>query len=108
MTEILHNIRLCFENERVYYSQHFRREMKGEPFGQISEQDVYETVQLGEVIEEYPDDLPYPSALIFGQTKKGRPLHIVAAFDETEKFAILITVYQPIPDLWIDYRRRKL
>jgi hypothetical protein len=32
----------------------------------ITEADVREILQVGEVIESYPDDTPYPSRLILG------------------------------------------
>jgi len=32
--------------------------MKQEPFGEISEQEVYKAISTREVIEEYPDDTP--------------------------------------------------
>ncbi len=51
-------------------------------------------------------DKPYPSLLIFGKTNVGRPLRTVCSYNENEEVAILITVYQPNPDLWIDQKRR--
>jgi len=48
-----------------------------------------------EVIEDYPDDKYGSSCLIFGYTKAGRPL------------VKIITLYQPDPDLWIDFRVRR-
>lgn len=32
----------------------------------ISEDDVHQVLLTGEVIEEYPDDTPYPSRLVLG------------------------------------------
>jgi len=52
-------------------------------------------------------DKPYPSLLIFGKTSVGRPLHTVCSYNENEEVAIVITVYQPNPDLWIDHKRRR-
>ncbi len=60
-----------------------------------------------ELLEEYPDDRPYPSCLLFGFARSRRPLHLVAAYDEIERQAIVITVYQPDPGKWEGYRRRK-
>ncbi|MGO9014841.1 MAG: DUF4258 domain-containing protein [Dissulfurispiraceae bacterium] len=69
--------------------------------------EVYEAVCGGEVIEEYPEDTPYPSVLIFGKTLIARPLHIVCAYNKEDSMAIVITVYQPNPELWMEYKRRK-
>jgi hypothetical protein len=41
----------------------------------ISEADVRDVVENGEVIEQYPDDLPYPSRLMLG-IAQGRALHV--------------------------------
>lgn len=43
----------------------------------------------------------------FFQTPAARPSHIVCAYDEEDHMAIVITVYEPDPDLWIEFRRRK-
>ena len=36
-----------------------------------------------EIIEEYPDDFPHPSCLIFGHTKEKKILHIVVGSDNS-------------------------
>ena len=100
-------VRRCFERDRVLYSRHARREMRAEEFGAISDEEVNEAICAGEVIETYPEDSPYPSALIFGRTKAVRPLHIVCAYDRLDDRSVIVTVYQPDPDQWEDFRRRK-
>jgi hypothetical protein len=42
--------------------------MRQEEFGPITDQELYEAICTGEVIETYPDDTPYPSVLLFGTT----------------------------------------
>ena len=59
-----------------------------------------------EVIEDYPEDKYGPSCLIFGYTRAGRPLHIQCSYPSRPLIKI-ITLYQPDPDLWIDFRIRK-
>ncbi len=61
----------------------------------------------GETIESYIKDLPFPSALIYGDDKEGEPIHSVWAYDESKQIAILITAYKPDPDKWIDFRVRR-
>lgn len=61
----------------------------------------------GETIEFYPEDFPFPSCLIYGQNEKKEPIHSVWAYDEGKDMAILITVYRPDPNKWIDFRRRR-
>ena len=58
----------------------------------IGEADVKAVIGLGEVIQEYPDDVPYPSRLMLGWRRE-RPIHVVAAYDNQEKTDIVITVY---------------
>jgi len=73
----------------------------------ISEEDVRFVLDTGEMIEEYPEDTPYPSRLILGEREK-RPLHVVAAENTLSKETIVITVYEPDPDQWEPgFRRRK-
>lgn len=47
----------------------------------ISRADVKNGIASGEIIEEYPDDYPHPSCLIFGYTVNSRILYIVAGCD---------------------------
>ncbi len=105
---MINNIKACFENERLFYSAHARNEMEFETYGEIKENEVHEAVLSGKIIEAYPDDTPYPSCLINGRTLDGRPIHIVCAFSRDENIAIVITVYEPDPGLWIDFSRRKI
>ena len=73
----------------------------------LSYEEVYYSVLQGEIIEDYPNDTPYPSALIYGQTVIGDPVHSVWAFNPDNRWAVLITVYRPDPDQWIDWRKRR-
>jgi hypothetical protein len=100
-------IKDCFHRNAVLYTGHARREMQREEFGAISEQEVFEAVLSGEMIEDYPDDTPYQSALIFGTTDAHRPVHLVCAYAQEEQQVIVIPVYHPDPQRWDDYRRRK-
>ncbi|AEB68883.1 MULTISPECIES: DUF4258 domain-containing protein [Methanothrix] len=69
--------------------------------------EIYFSALHGVVIEEYADDSPYPSVLIFGQTFAGDPVHSVWAYSELNGWAVLITVYRPDPNRWIDCKVRK-
>jgi hypothetical protein len=97
----------CFKEERYLYSQHARAEMEAEELGEIRDQEVFEAVLAGRIIESYPEDKPYPSCLIYGRTVEDRPIHIVCAYAEDVNSVIIITVYQPRLDQWIDFERRR-
>jgi hypothetical protein len=71
---------------------------------QVSE--VREALMSGEIIEDYPDDKYGPSCLILGFTTNNRPLHVQIAYT-TEVPLKLITVYEPDPHEWIDFRMRR-
>ena len=74
---------------------------------QLTFDEVYFSVLHGEIIEDYPDDKPYPSCLIYGQTFSGDPVHSVWAFNDENRWAVLITVYRPNVNLWINFRERR-
>ena len=103
---MLIELQRCFQENRVLYTQHARREMRDEPLGRILEREVDEAVLTGEIIEDYPGDTPYASCLVFGCTHHGRPIHAVCAHVPEENRVIIITVYEPDPDSWIGFRRR--
>jgi hypothetical protein len=96
-----------FREERVSLTKHFIDEMLEEELGEISTSELIEAAADLELLKEYPDDKPYPSVLVLGFTKKGRPLHFVCARDDSRDVIILITIYEPREELWIDYRERK-
>lgn len=81
--------------------------MLNEEFGLISDAEVEQAILSGIIIEDYPEDKPYHSLLILGRTHSGRPLHTVAAWSEEENICILVTVYEPDPDLWIEFKTRR-
>ncbi|HLA05883.1 MAG TPA: DUF4258 domain-containing protein [Anaerolineales bacterium] len=72
----------------------------------ITVQELREAILDGEVIEDYPDDKYGPSCLVFGRTQSDRPLHIQCSHPSREILKI-ITLYQPDPEQWIDYKVRR-
>lgn len=57
--------------------------------------------QKGEIIRDYPDDSPCPSALFLGFANS-RPIHIVAAYNEANDMTHIITAYEPSPEFFTD------
>ena len=72
----------------------------------ISVQELREAIARGDVIEVYPEDKYGPSCLIFGMTSIGRPLHVQCS-DPSRPIVKIITVYEPDPALWIEFRVRR-
>ena len=60
--------------------------------------DVMYAVEHGEIIEQYPEDYPFPSCLIFGVTIAGKYLHAVVSLDDGHIY--LITAYYPSETDW--------
>lgn len=73
----------------------------------ISVEEVREVFGECEVIEDYPNDKYGPSCLVFGKANSGRPLHVQCSYPVRPLIKI-ITVYEPDPDLWIDFKTRRL
>ena len=67
---------------------------------------LLEAAPTFEVVEDYPDDKYSPSCLLLGFQKAGVPLHVQVSRARTPR-VIIITVYIPSPDEWIDHRRRR-
>ena len=69
-------------------------------------QQVLDVLTTGVTIESYPDDTPYPSALVFAMVS-GAPLHVLRATHPATGKIIVITTYVP-DDRWNpDFRTRK-
>lgn len=69
--------------------------------------EVFNTITPGEIIEQYPDDKPYPSCLVFSKLKGGDPIHTVWAFNQETQSSVLITIYRPDPEKWIGGKIRR-
>ncbi|MFH1228725.1 MAG: DUF4258 domain-containing protein [Planctomycetota bacterium] len=72
----------------------------------ITRQEMHEVIGSGEIIEDYPDDKYGPSCLISGWTKNGRYLHVQCSYPTRPKIKI-ITLYDPAPKEWIDFKIRR-
>ncbi|MFN0175031.1 MAG: DUF4258 domain-containing protein [Saprospiraceae bacterium] len=73
----------------------------------ISRDEVINVMENGEVIRQYFEDRPFPSALVLG-FPENRAIHVVVSFDETAEQIFVITAYEP--DLTIfepDFKTKK-
>ncbi len=100
----INNIIEAIRNKRIRITDHADEEAETD---KLTFDEIYFSVFNGEIIEEYPDDKPYPSCLIYGETFSGEPVHSVWAFNELTQWAVLITVYRPDPNKWIKWRKRR-
>lgn len=90
-------------NSRVRITDHADEEAFADD---LTYEEVCSSVIRGEIIEDYPNDKPYPSCLIFGKNVSGEPIHSVWAYNPKSLWAVLITVYRPDPQRWIDWKIR--
>jgi len=72
----------------------------------ISVQEIRNAIRAGEIIEDYPEDKYGPSCLIFGMTDSSRPIHIQCSYP-TRSIVKVITVYEPDPEKWIEFKVRR-
>jgi hypothetical protein len=85
------------ESEKINWSQHILKKMQKR---RIKINDIMVSIKNGEIIENYPDDYPYPSCLILGYNKEEKPIHIVCAVGNNKLW--MITTYYPDEKIWED------
>lgn len=86
----INNLQAYYEQERVIITIHAQERLRQRG---IRAKDVRNCVMTGEIIEQYPDDFPFPSCLIFGQSISGKIMHVVASDEGTG--SRIITAYFP-------------
>jgi len=64
----------------------------------ITVKDIRSAIMSGEIIENYPDDFPFPSCLVCGKSEKDTIIHICMS-DEGESSKV-ITAYFPSSEKW--------
>lgn len=91
------------EKDTIFISEHAKNRCRER---RIKQKDVRNCIMTGEIIEQYPEDFPFPSCLVFGYALDGRIIHAVIS-DEGESGRI-ITAYIPSMDVFEkDLRTRK-
>lgn len=73
----------------------------------IDSSDILKVLQHGEIIEDYPDDYPFPSCLMLDFIKPDKPMHVCCGVGEGKIY--IITAYYPNPKKWeSDMKTRKV
>ena len=99
----IEDIVAAIQNSRIRITDHADEEAVDDS---LTFDEIYFSVMHGEIIEEYSSDKPYPSCLIMGRNFSGEPIHSVWAYNSSNAWAVLITVYRPDPARWIDWKVR--
>ncbi len=66
----------------------------------ITYEDIVYVLRNGEIVENYPEDYPYPSCLVLAILVNGKPLHVCCGIGEGKIF--VITAYHPDNKRWDD------
>lgn len=94
----LSSVLILAAHDRIAFKRHavIRMQQRG-----IRADDVKSMLMVAEIIEEYAEDHPLPSALLLGMTQTQRPLHVVVAIDSGDDGMLwVITVYEPDQRNW--------
>jgi hypothetical protein len=86
----IETIREYFKSDTIVITQHAKNRCRERS---IKQKDIKNCIMTGEIIEQYPEDFPFPSYLIFGRAADNRIIHVVVS-DEGESGRI-ITAYIP-------------
>jgi len=100
---MIHDLRNKIAEGQFEFSQHA---VDQSIIRHISVQEIREAFANGAVIEDCPNDKYGPSCLVSGFTLAGRPIHVQCSYP-SRPLVKIITVYEPDPGLWIDFRIRR-
>ena len=101
---MIEGIRAKFERRQYEFSKHA---VDQSIIRDISVAEVEDVIRgPSEIIEDYPKAKYGPSCLVLGFTKAGRPLHVQCSYP-SRPLVKIITLYEPDPDLWIDFQVRR-
>ena len=67
----IENIRFLISEQKILWTEHVALRMRDRG---IKRTDVIHCINNGEIIENYPNDMPYPSCLINGISASGNAL----------------------------------
>jgi hypothetical protein len=101
---MINNIIQAIYSNRIIVSRHAKEEAESD---NLFIDEINFAVIEGEIIEDYPDDPRGHSCLIYGHNQNGDPIHSVSGYNEDTAYAVLITVYRPDPNQWVNFRFRK-
>ena len=92
--------RCSLENIEITLHAAKRLEQRG-----ILLDDVISCIQSGKIIEQYPDDYPFPSCLILGLSIKNQYLHVVVGSNLETLW--IVTAYYPDSEKWESILRQE-
>ena len=98
------NIITAIKENKIKITDHADEEAQDD---NLTYDEILYSVLKGKIVEDYPEDIPFPSCLISGNNFNEEPIHTVWAYNKKNGWAVLITVYRPEPEKWIDWQKRR-
>lgn len=86
----IENLQEYYRQDRVIISIHAQERLRQRG---IKQRDIKSCIMSGEIIEQYLEDFPFPSCLIFGYSVSNKILHVVVSDEGTA--CRIITAYFP-------------
>ena len=86
----IEELRACCTDEIIVLTEHLLTRIRQR---HIRLEEIISAIKMGEIIEQYPTDYPFPSCLINSEN-----LHIVCSIGERNLY--IITAYRPSNKKW--------
>ena len=98
----IEQLRFLCKDETIQMTDHVYKKSRQR---NIKFDDIKRCIMYGQIIEDYPNDFPFPLALIL-ECSVGKPIHVVAGVGDGLLW--IITAYFPDEEKWEnDYKTRK-
>lgn len=95
--------KLCQNEDNIVITQHTLTRCIQR---NITVDEILQTIENGEIIEQYPEDYPHPSCLVFGIALNKKIIHVVCGTDGLVLW--IITAYVPNNIKWeSDFKTRR-
>lgn len=99
----IEKFRSYYDSDDVFMTNHAAERCRESG---ILAKDIKSAVMTGEIIEDYPNDFPFPSCLICGTTIDEKKLHVCVC--DCGNSCKVITAYVPSAEKWgSDFKTRK-
>ena len=99
----IEKLRKYFSEDKIFATAHAAERFRQR---KINIKDIRNAINSGEIIEQYPNDYPYPSCLILGENLRGEKIHAVLSDEGTS--SRIITAYFPDVEKWSsDFKNRR-
>ncbi len=85
---LIERLQMYYQQDKIFAAQHSSERCRQRG---LQQKDIRRAVMTGAIIEQYPEDHPYPSCLICVCSVNGRVIHVVMNDEGTQ--SRIITAY---------------